>query len=1285
LDPFGEAERDVLFGRERAREELAKLVSGEGFRAGLLYGEPGAGKTSLLRAGLLPHLRDHGVVALACDDPHHPAATLAAGLQALGIQPQQHEQPVAFLARAVSTAVTGQQFVFTIDDVDAVCHDERTVGELADLFSRVASRSGGRARFLFVCASERVHLLAALERRTGSLFPPSNRYELGRFVPAEASQVLDRMLALSGIAADPKLADAVVTGLGRGKPLLAADLQISAMAMRDLRIDNLQALHRIGGASELESAWLHNACRMTGDERGGLRLVAEIAGGERRIDQAALRLGFDPNAAGRSMAVLEQAGVVILAAPDGGVALRHEILVPRVRELTAPARAAARRAHDLLGSKVAQRQRLGLRDLWSLRHEGIAPITPEEKATVARSKRFYKLIAAGIAALPIVFLILMWWGNRGRAYFDLTPRPGGDRVVVREGRAGLSAFHWLGFGDIVADTGLTRSMVAPEQWKKIAAQDVGSDLDGWVASLQKIVAPQLAGLIDYATGNDKAIEALGKATKDSDALAELLVALKPIARGTPAEIALVEGALDAKQPPAVQRAAVALAGAAALRKPEAYQDTLVAALIGADPDLRRIALGAVRALGGDRARALIDAALAKELPPEARKELVIEMSQTAADEKPSATAAASVLGNPDATDPMKETARAQLRRAMADDPTATSIALLERIPEERIPGDARIFFIKLLRDLDPMPDGMSKLADSVREAYLSKSESVRAAALPLYAKIDPARAQVDLVALLEDKKQGREMRVATALGFGELVAHDNKASAEALSKIIKDNDPAVRAAAAVAYGKLGRPAQDPLIKMVKLERFDVAVGAAEGLAVTAEVGASVNVAVDGIAQLWKQKGRPRREAAKIYARLARKKPQAVMNFLVSAARNKDDESLHPIGVDGLCNAANHGNAPEARRNLLRSTEDPSTDVRRKVIQCVAEGPDPAKNGVAIAKELVRDVDPTVRAEAARILALGAGRTGKPPAGIGEALLPLIEDGNREVRLIASRALSSLGAEAPKNAAAAMARAFERGDEGEKLALLRAGRAIGAAELVGLAVHDPSAMVRIEAIDTALASGAGGASTLNAALTDADPQVRRAALEKLTNAKDALDAAAMERALALAIRDPDPQLSQVALTTMARVAAKDVATSRLGKALQSRVERDRAQAAAATIGLVERDAKLAAQLLEPLLDDPSHDVRVAMLPSLAKAWAAQNDGPKLGSLLRGTEYNAMRRLVATAAFITLAATDAGQATATAELKKIAAGGPPMARSHAKLALGLIAGNADGMAFLQQLVP
>src|SRR5439155_26582058 len=134
---------------------------------------------------------------------------------AFGIQPNPQELPVAFLVRAVSNAVQGQRFVFVVDDVDLAIADDRVVAEIAELFAKVVSRSAGRARFLFVCASERLHSLGVLERRTGSLFPPSNRYELPRLQPEAASAILDRVLSLSGIAADPALADSIVQGIGR--------------------------------------------------------------------------------------------------------------------------------------------------------------------------------------------------------------------------------------------------------------------------------------------------------------------------------------------------------------------------------------------------------------------------------------------------------------------------------------------------------------------------------------------------------------------------------------------------------------------------------------------------------------------------------------------------------------------------------------------------------------------------------------------------------------------------------------------------------------------------------------------------------------------------------------------------------------------------------------------------------------------------------------------------------------------------------------------------------------
>ncbi|HVV84261.1 MAG TPA: hypothetical protein VHE35_14410, partial [Kofleriaceae bacterium] len=553
------------------------------------------------------------------------------------------------------------------------------------------------------------------------------------------------------------------------------------------------------------------------------------------------------------------------------------------------------------------------------------------------------------------------------------------------------------------------------------------------------------------------------------------------------------------------------------------------------------------------------------------------------------------------------------------------------------------------------------------------------------ARLAPAEAKTEVVRL-GGERNSRALRIGLALAWGELAgtAANADAARAALDHLLDDEAVEVRAAAAEGYGHLGRPAQEPLLHLIKFEKLEIGVGAARGMMWTAAAGASVPVAVDGIAQLWKRKGKARREAAQVFADMARDRPGPIMNFLVNAARTPEDPDLHPIGTAGLCHAADQGN-PEARRQLMKITDDPAPDVRRLVMRCVADAPDAAKNGLAIAMRLMKDVDPTIRAEAARVVALAAGRGGKVSGGVADALVALLDDGDRDVRLVAIHAIGALGPDAPGAAAPAMVRAFARADEAEKLALLRAGQVIGPDDLIAAAIGDGSPLVRVQAVDAALETGVRAAATVSAGLADADPAVRRAVLDRLDGAKDKLEPAALDRALALAVRDPDPELRQLALTTVAKVAPKEAVAERLGRALASRAEGERAQAAAAAIGLVERDAPLAVKLLAPLLADTSHDVRVAMLASLGAAYATINSPEQLAHLLTSAERDAMSRLAATAGFIMLARTDAGREAASRALARIVAHGPVMARRTARLAIGLIDHRADGIAFLEQLVP
>ena len=1300
LSAFTESERDVLFGRDRERDELDALVTGEGFRAGLLYGEPGVGKTSLLRAGVIPHLRDHGVIALLCADISHPIESFAnAVTTASGLAPNHEETPIAFLARVVAQSLPGQLYLFILDQVDTLLsrpdHD-KIVGDLADLFQRVVTRSGGRARFLFCCASSGFHLFGLLERRTGSLFPPTNRYELKRFQPTEASLVLERTLALAGVAADPQLSHVIVETLGREGPILPADVQIAALAVRELSITSPNQVTQFGGASELERLWLTAAAAATGKERSALRLVAELASGPvtnaYSAEWAATRASVDPAIAQLAFSVLCEKGVIVAVPVPGSqenhYQLAHEILAPRVREVAAPARASARRAFELLGSKASEGRRLSLREWREVKQERIAPATMEEIAVIDRTKRFYKIIAAAIAATPILFLIIIYFTMSGHYYLDVAGSESGGRVVVRAGRPGLSAFNWLpaspSFGSVVADTGFSRAMVDDASWDKIASHDIGGDLDGdaFVDDAMATLRPSLRSLVDYASGNDQALDSLRKGAEGPDDLVALFETLQPIARGGSEERAVVEQALDDPSP-AVRAAALRVAQSVAQRRPDAYRDTLAKQLAATDPQQRRLAFTAVAALPPETARALYQAGLAANPNAAARDELLAAVSANNAGAGPSAAMAASMLGNRDISKSDTRRAQTMLRRAFTTNAAAATAAAAKLAASAKAPPEHRVFALELMLEYSP-EESYAGAVDDLGIARRSKAAPVRDAALPVFAKFSPREAANVLAAMLDDKGLATGTRVAAALAWGELAKTKEGAAQGALEHLLKDPSTAVRAAAARAYGNLARPAQNQLVKMVKQEGQTVAVGAAYGLANSAAQGASPSVAAGGIAQLWKRKGRSRRVATMVFAKMARTHAKHVYNYLAAAARAKDDTGLHALGVDGMCAALAAGYR-DAQTGIIRAAGDESSEVRRLAIDCVVDNPKFPKTATRVATRLADDPNGDIRSEAARVLAGIAGK-GKVVQEVAATLIRMATDDNRAVRIIALGAITQMGADAPKSASGALAKAFAKADEGEKLALLAAARAIGASDLVGLAIRDSQPSVRIAAIDTAIATKTSVAVSINSALSDIDPTVRRAALLRLAAEKDSLDQEAIGKALALATRDSDPGISDLAMTTMARLVDADTAKGRLRAALAARSEATRARAAGACMGLIDRgDPKSAVELLEPVLGDPSHDVRVAMLPVLAAAYAATNSPEQLAEMLRNSERDAMKRLVATAAFIALARGEAGREAAPSALATVVDKGGPMAKMSATLATGLIAGSASGVDFLSVLVP
>src|SRR4051794_20571141 len=97
--PFDEGAADTFFGRAAETARLTRLVLAEGTRLCALSGEPGVGKTSLLRAGLTRAVTEKGGVGIYVGSYRELDAEVLRATTRLGIDPPAPGQdPAEYLA-----------------------------------------------------------------------------------------------------------------------------------------------------------------------------------------------------------------------------------------------------------------------------------------------------------------------------------------------------------------------------------------------------------------------------------------------------------------------------------------------------------------------------------------------------------------------------------------------------------------------------------------------------------------------------------------------------------------------------------------------------------------------------------------------------------------------------------------------------------------------------------------------------------------------------------------------------------------------------------------------------------------------------------------------------------------------------------------------------------------------------------------------------------------------------------------------------------------------------------
>ncbi|MFD8384929.1 hypothetical protein ACFV2X_41495 [Streptomyces sp. NPDC059679] len=337
LRRFQPEDRERFFGRDRLTEDLVGLVRARRFAA--VVGASGSGKSSLLRAGLIPALRagNGGTAARAGDGGTARERPAALRILTPGPHPaQSHAHLLAPAGGEGDTVVVVDQF----EETFTLCHDPAERAEFIDLLlaardperrSRVVVAV--RADFFGHCAGHRA-LADALRDATLLVAP---------MTPEELREAIVRPAAAEGLIVERTLTARLVEEVADepgGLPLLSHVL-LETWRRRRGRALTMAAYEATGG--------IHGAVAQTAEDlytrlppdqaqaarRTLLRLVTPGEGApdtRRPADRAELRAGGP----GEAATVLERlARARLITLDDEVVNLAHEALItawPRLRD-----------------------------------------------------------------------------------------------------------------------------------------------------------------------------------------------------------------------------------------------------------------------------------------------------------------------------------------------------------------------------------------------------------------------------------------------------------------------------------------------------------------------------------------------------------------------------------------------------------------------------------------------------------------------------------------------------------------------------------------------------------------------------------------------------------------------------------------------------------------------------------------------------------------------------------------------------------------------------------------
>ena len=348
LAPFDAAHAEYFFGRERLVAELVARLVGSTLLA--VVGPSGSGKSSAVRAGLLPALAD-GVVP---GSEHWRRAVMRPGARPLAelsralarAVPEAGDEGAApWIADALERLPEGERLVLLIDQFEEAFVACRDQAEREAFFDALVEGAGDPDERLVIVLAIRGDFYArCAEHAELSTLVSANQLLVGPMRRDELRRAIELPARRAGLRVEPRLVSALVGDVASepgGLPLLSAAL-VELWQRRDGRSLRYGVYERSGGVSGAVARLAEDAYqRLSPAERLRARpMLLRLAGADdeqaegfvrRRVPLDELELDRDEGAA-RALAVLTESR--LLTVDEGAAEVAHEALLrewPRLR------------------------------------------------------------------------------------------------------------------------------------------------------------------------------------------------------------------------------------------------------------------------------------------------------------------------------------------------------------------------------------------------------------------------------------------------------------------------------------------------------------------------------------------------------------------------------------------------------------------------------------------------------------------------------------------------------------------------------------------------------------------------------------------------------------------------------------------------------------------------------------------------------------------------------------------------------------------------------------------